>query len=667
MDTFVGTAFAYIGGAGSATPTIGNFGIITYTASAGNDILAWGAQLELVSGQDDPSPSEYQATTTAAVSKWYANKRRTNLFSYSQGFDNAYWTTIGGTTVTADATTAPDGTTTADTLIPGAASSPNNGVYELALSSVDIGGSYTWSVYGKEAGYGGLSIQADTVSANDTIFFDLTLGTILATGSNVTGSIEDAGNGWYRCIVHVASATTGDTRLYVGPVASRSGTGFSSYAGDTTSGVHLHGAQLEQGSTATAYIPTTTAVASSGFDTAITPTGLLVEEARANLCLQSEDFSTTWFATNDAIASDAGNAPDGTLTADRLDVTAATSNHWSTQAITTVSGTTYTYSCYIKNDGVDFVGISSADAAENFISVLANLTTGAISSTDVGTNSGTIVNSGIDDVGNGWYRLWMTGSHTGVGTTFFYVYTAHIAAPTFSDVGTVSYLGVDGEDVLMWGAQVEAAGFKTSYIPTTTASVTRNADNVDTTDISWFDNANVSQVTWYGDGQQHHEDHNLASYLFSLDNNSTSGHYIAVSGTGGRTGQANGTIREGGNLDQVGSGNDDAVMGARHRVAFSWLQDDFLNLAVDGVLQTPVATDVDPSTTLLTFAIGRAYNEGSYWNGVIKELRCYDTRITDGQLEDISNGIFPSFERRVKLIRDLTAKLLRGLARSLMN
>lgn len=198
------------------------------------------------------------------------------------------------------------------------------------------------------------------------------------------------------------------------------------------------------------------------------------QTTRTNMCLQSEVFGTTWVTGSSSVNADVATAPDGTTTADRLNVTVATATHYVAQAITTVATTTYTASCYIKDDGARYVGISSTDAPEHFISVLADLSLGAVVATDVGATSGTIVDSGIEDAGGGWYRLWITGNHNESGSNFFYVYTSDSDSPTFTSTGQVSYLGVAGEDALCWGAQFELGTTLTEYIPTTDAA--RSAD-----------------------------------------------------------------------------------------------------------------------------------------------------------------------------------------------
>lgn len=167
-----------------------------------------------------------------------------NLLSYSEQFDNAAWSKSNATiTPNTSATTAPDGTLTADKLIENTA----NSNHFVSQTVGTISGSYTISCFLKSAerykGY----IQLFDSGGNAAAFFDLNLGTI--TGGVGTNTITAYPNGWYR-ITSTSTFTSATASVYI-VLINNSGT--ASYTGDGVSGIYVWGAQVEVGSAATIY------------------------------------------------------------------------------------------------------------------------------------------------------------------------------------------------------------------------------------------------------------------------------------------------------------------------------------------------------------------------------------------------------------------------------
>lgn len=178
-------------------------------------------------------------------------KQSTNLLKHSQEFDNTDWVKIN-TTVTANATTAPDGTTTADKLIPSAV----NGRHSIDQNITSITGFYTQSVYAKKSELDKFSLY-DATNTGGWVSFDLTNGTILSTGAGATGTIKNISNGWYCCTITFNCTLKTRIDVWILPNSYTTGDPFlSPFTGNGTDGIYLWGGQLESGEYATSYILT---------------------------------------------------------------------------------------------------------------------------------------------------------------------------------------------------------------------------------------------------------------------------------------------------------------------------------------------------------------------------------------------------------------------------
>jgi hypothetical protein len=442
----------------------------------------------------DPRITFTRASTAAYYDGVTTAKAEENLLTFSEQFDDAAWA-ISGTTVVANTTIAPNGATTADSL----SDNTNNVFHFIQRGALGQIGFNTVSLYVKKNTLNFAMLSFGTVFSAG---FDLNTGVIVETnGAGVTSTITPVGNDWYRISLTATLTTVQNINIYTsldGVFANRVYTG-------SGNSLFLWGAQLEQRSAVTSYTPTTTQpitnyvpvleTAASGqarFDhnpTTFESLGLLIEEQRTNLFTRSDDFANaTWNKTRSSVISNIIVAPDGTLTGDKLvEDTTASNNHQTSQLFNATSGTTYTATAYFKAAERGFGAISLGDNAFTTTQVATvNLSTGA-ASVIIGTATAT-----SSAVGNGWYRVSITAAATSTETALVRLYTSNSA----SDLSTTG----DGySGIYIWGAQLEAGAFPTSYIPTIASQVTRAADAASMTGVNFSSWYNQAEGTFYGE------------------------------------------------------------------------------------------------------------------------------------------------------------------------
>jgi hypothetical protein len=427
------------------------------------------------------STATYYGTRTALAEQ--------NLLLQSQTFDNASWTKAR-VTATADATTAPDGTTTAELLVADVSTSQTHSIRQSVTTSVLT---YTLSVYAKASGLSWIRLSNSTPSVAFA-FFNISTGTIGTVGANANAFISDVGNGWYRCSINF-TATAASNAFDINLAETDNATLF---IGDGTSGVFLWGAQLEQRSAVTAYTVTTTQpitnyipvleTALSGvarFDhnpTTFESLGLLVEQQSTNLMTYSDDFSNAaWTKTAVTIQSNVFVAPDGTLTMDKLvpdtgtQLSTVNTSYTPTTAI-------HAYSVYAKKAENRYLQLMVSGASSGYVNF--DLELGTVSDSSLWSGS-------IQSVGNGLYRcIAITNALVATASTWRVV-----VVPSGTSARGASITGNGYSGIYIWGAQLEALAFPTSYIPTVASQVTRAADSASMTGTnftSWFNNAEFS-------------------------------------------------------------------------------------------------------------------------------------------------------------------------------
>ena len=245
--------------------------------------------------------------------------------------------------------------------------------------------------------------------------------------------------------------------------------------------------------------------------------GLLVEEARTNRVTYSEDFANVaWIKSNATVTASQDIAPNGALTGSLLYPTATSTSAAIYQGW--VLNGYATMSVYAKSAGKNFLVLWRPD----FVSGNAwfNLATGEVASVSAGTAS-------IVFVGNGWYRCTYVSTVQVVNNSMI------ISVADANGSVAVTASGTSG--IYIWGAQAESSpslgSFPTSYIPTTTATVTRAADVASITGAnfsSWY-NANTGTLLACQRSLAGQDAYQTAT--FGLSSNNSAAQLIAIEAT----------------------------------------------------------------------------------------------------------------------------------------
>lgn len=202
--------------------------------------------------------------------------------------------------------------------------------------------------------------------------------------------------------------------------------------------------------------------------------GLLIEPARTNVCTQSAAFDDiAWSKSNGTVTANAGTGPDGAATGDKfIPAAASVGGKYIYQQPAVTLGDLIVFSLYAKVDGYRYAQLLGSGGVAGTFYANFDLQTGAETAFDAGTS--TVSGRGIEDAGNGWYRIWVAVTALATGSGLMACGVVETGTALRNAVWTSD--GTSG--VLMWGGQYETGTSPTSYIPTAALSVARTADAI---------------------------------------------------------------------------------------------------------------------------------------------------------------------------------------------
>ena len=361
----------------------------------------------------------------------------------------------------------------------------------------------------------------------------------------------------------------------------------------------------------------------------------LIEPAGTNLIVQSQNWLASGWrddATSNVttVTGTTGTLdPLGTNTANAISPTSGNVSHFKVGNDTSssfTSGTIYTQSAFFKQgtgDAGRYVQLTypasrfTQDGYANF-----DLQTGALVASG-GTADANRAAS-IESYGNGWYRCRLTATcnNTGTGNGFT---TVLITAS--GDTRVPSFAGVTGDVLYGWGAQLETGAIPTSYIPTTTASATRNADVCSVSGVSGY--IGQTEGTIYAE--------------VDIQTLTNTGVFLSISdGTTNNRIQiykfTNGQIyadRISATQSALTSITTNVLSAGIYKVAFAYDSGNSA-LFINGVQIGSNATQTFTFGTIDKINIGSRFDNTQIFNDRIRAAAIYTTRLTNDQLASLT-------------------------------
>jgi len=337
---------------------------------------------------------------------------------------------------------------------------------------------------------------------------------------------------------------------------------------------------------------------------------LLLEPQRTNLALQSQDFdNSSWTKQDVTVTANSTTSPDGTTNADTIVASSTTSNHDVNQLFSVTLGVNYTISAYFKKGTTRYVYINGQTTGASGL-VIFDFDTETI------TQQTTYVGN-FSSVGSGWYRV--TATFTATATAAVRIRFGLTSSSLLPNSTLTT-----SDDIFLWGAQLEAGAYPTTYIPTTTASATRIADTASKTGISSL--IGQSSGTLYAEINYERliTDFGVcALMLINTDGNFQNRIQLGID----QTHKLNAVFTNN-SIGQTVTASLTNVTSGIHKLCLKYTTSE-CKLFLDGALVQTMNLTVFPVSTLQVVKVGNNFSNATPINDGIKTIAIYTNALSD--------------------------------------
>lgn len=343
---------------------------------------------------------------------------------------------------------------------------------------------------------------------------------------------------------------------------------------------------------------------------------LLLEPARTNLQIRSEEFNNSaWIKGSATITANNIISPENVLNADKMQRTTTTGQHYVADVLTIGFGPkTVSVSIFIKKGIGDFFTFRASQSGSVRVDLIFKYSTKEILSYQ-GFGGWIAVNSEFEELSNDWFRLNMTLTTSGSSSSLVTYFSSRSSSGVVTDADINS-----NSNCYLWGAQTEIAPYSSSYIKTTSGSVTRQLDKcINGGDADLFD---ITEGTFFVDVTpfKASEFHRI-----TLSNSSSNEEIIFYFLSNNTQVQI---ISESSGVAQV-SYTTNITFDIQNKLAFTFKKNEFKFYVNGNLLHTDTSGNIATGLNSLHFA----GNNGGfhYFQGKVHDTRVYNKVLTQSE------------------------------------